>query len=248
VFTAKASLVVQVIIAVLMFLGAGGSLVYAVYILFDMSSQNYYPPVIFESMLPWVIGAGVCLLLALLMIWQIFNVRKKGAVVFENGFAYSDRKGVKAWKWDQIDSVTANIVRQYTNGIYVGTTHTYTLVNSVGEKMVINDALKNVENFYTHLQNNSLQPRYQRLADQYNQGSKVAFGPVAISKQEGLQVGRKVFAWDTIEQVTIDKGVLSVKRKDGGWFSGASATSGSIPNLHVLLSIIDQIVGLRAGN
>jgi hypothetical protein len=198
-------------------------------------------------MLPWFIGAGIALLLVVLVLWQMYTSRKKAAVVYENGFAYSDRKGAKVWKWEQIEAVTANIVRNYTNGIYVGTTHIYTLVSTDGEKLVINDSLKDVENFYAHLENKSLQLRYQRLADMYNQGNRVSFGPVAISKQDGLQVGKRSFTWDAIEQVTIDKGILSVKKKSGGWFSGASATSGSIPNLHVLLSILDQVVGLKAG-
>lgn len=247
VFKAKASLGFQITAAGVLLIAFGGLTAYAVYLFYDMWSQNYYQPVIIEAVLPWVIGAGATLLLTLLVFWQIYASSKKAAVVFENGFAFSDRKGVKAWKWEQVESVTANIVRNYTNGIYVGTSHTYSLVSSAGEKLVINDSLKDVENFYTHLQNKTLQPRYQRLADQYNQGSKVSFGPVAISKQEGLQIGKKTFPWDEIEQVAIDKGVLSVKKKGGGWFSGATATSGTIPNLHVLLSIIDQVIGLKAG-
>jgi hypothetical protein len=246
-FKAKASLTFQIIAAVILFLAFGGLLAYALYVLYDLWTSNYYFPVIIETMLPWLIGAAVSLLIGAIVLWQIFSSRKKGAVVYSQGFAYSDRKGVQVWKWENVQEVTANIVRNYTNGIYVGTTHTYTLVNTRGEKLVINDSLKDVENFYTHLQNNSLQLRYQSLADRYNQGQEVVFGPVSISKQNGLRINKKAYSWETIEQVSIEKGVLSVKKKDGGWFSGASATSGTIPNLHVLLSIIDQVIGLKAG-
>lgn len=247
VFKAKASLTLQIILTVVFFLVFGGFLFYALYVLYDMWTSKYYFPVIFDTILPWLIIAAVAFLIGAVILWGIYTSRKKGAVVYAGGFAYSDRKGVKAWRWDQVQEVTANIVRNYTNGIYVGTTHTYTLFDTQGEKLVINDAFKDVENFYTHLQNNSLQIRYKRLADRYNQGQEVPFGPVSISKQNGLRINKKVYPWDTIEQVTIDKGVLSVKKKAGGWFSGASATSGTIPNLHVLLSIIDQVIGLNAG-
>jgi hypothetical protein len=247
VFHAKASLTFQIIAAVISILAFGGFLAYALYILYDMWTSNYYFPVIFETILPWLIAAAVAFLIGAIVLWQIYSSRKRGAVVYTEGFAFSDRKGVKTWKWDLVQDVTANIVRNYTNGVYVGTTHTYTLVNTRGEKLVINDSLKDVENFYTHLQNNSLQLRYQRLADRYNLGQEVVFGPVSISKQNGLRINKKAYPWDTIEQVTIDKGMLSVKKKDGGWFSGATATSGTIPNLHVLLSIIDQVIGLKAG-
>lgn len=40
---------------------------------------------------------------------------------------------------------------------------------------------------------------------------------------------------------------LRVMKKDGGWFSGAFVAVGSIPNLAVLLAIVDQVVGLKTG-
>jgi hypothetical protein len=243
----NASKVFLTIIAVVLFLTFGGSIGYALYQGFDMYIHNYYGPIIMKTISPMLITAAITFLLASFVLWRLYANSKKALAVYENGFAYSDRKGVKTWKWDQINRVTANVVRHYTNGIYTGTTHTYTLFNLAGEKLVINDAFKNVENFFTHVQNNSLQLRYQRLADLYNQGKQLSFGPVVISKQNGLQIGKKSFPWDQVDRVSIDKGVLSVKKKDGGWFSGATATSGSIPNLHVLLSIINQVVGLNTG-
>jgi hypothetical protein len=50
-----------------------------------------------------------------------------------------------------------------------------------------------------------------------------------------------------VKEVSIHQGILKVSRKDGGWFSGASAAASVIPNLRVLLSIIDQVTGVKAG-
>ena len=246
VFPPKTAVVIQVILTVIFLIGGGGAIAYALYILWQRWGR-YYPPVILAAMAPWLIGALVAFAISALLLWSMYSRRKQAAVVYTNGFAYSDRKGVHNWRWDQVKDVTANVIRHYTNGIYTSTTHTYTLVKAGGEKLVINDAIKNVEAFYTHLQNNTLQHRYQRYADAYNRGEAVQFGPVTISKQGGIQIGKKSYVWEEIEQVAINKGVLSVKKKDGGWFSGASATAGAIPNLHVLLSIINQIVGLQSG-
>ena len=246
IFPAKVSLAIRIILTVILLLAGGGSGGYALYLLWQRWGR-YYPPQILKDMAPWLIGALLAFFFAALLLWELFRRRKKAAVVFTNGFAYSDHKGVQTWRWEQIKDVTANVVRHYTNGIYTGTTHNYTLVKTNGEKLVINDVLKEVEAFYNHIQNNTLQQRYQRLADEYNLGSPVYFGPVVIGKQLGIQIGKKVYPWDEIQQVGINKGVLSVKKKDGKWFSGASATAGSIPNLHVLLSIINQIVGLQTG-
>jgi hypothetical protein len=49
-----------------------------------------------------------------------------------------------------------------------------------------------------------------------------------------------------VKEVSIHQGILKVSRKDGGWFSGASAAASVIPNLRVLLAIIQQLVGLKA--
>jgi len=246
VFQPKTAVVFQIIFSVVFFLSGGGALAYALYILWQRWGR-YYPPVILKAMAPWLIGALIGFAIAGLLLWELFRRRKKGAVVFTNGFGYSDHKGVQTWRWEQVKDVTANVVKHYTNGIYTGTTHTYTLVNNNNDKLVINDTIKDVEALFTHIENNTLQQRYQRTADAYNQGNPVVFGPVTITKSKGIQIGKKSYSWEEIEQVGINKGVLSVKKKGGGWFSGATATAGSIPNLQVLLSIINQIVGLQAG-
>ena len=246
IFEPKVSMTVRIILSAIFLLGGGGAAAYALYILWQRWGR-YYPPAILKDMAPWLICALIAFLFTAGLLWELFRRRKKGAVVFSNGFAYSDHKGVQTWRWEQVQDITANVVRHYTNGIYTGTTHTYSLVKANGDKLVINDSIRDVEAFYTHLQNNTLQHRYQRMADEYNQGNPVTFGPVTIGKQTGIQIGKKSYAWDQIEQVGINKGVLSVKKKDGKWFSGASATAGTIPNLHVLLSIINQIVGLQTG-
>jgi hypothetical protein len=74
----------------------------------------------------------------------------------------------------------------------------------------------------------------------------VTFGPVAISKS-GIVIGRKTYPWSEVQQVSIHQGYVKVSKKGGGWFSGASAAASTIPNLRVLLSIINQVVGLKAG-
>jgi hypothetical protein len=245
VYRAKTSVIFNIIMAVFFLLAAGGAVLYALVIVWDRWGR-YYPPVILQAVLPWVIGALIAFVISVLILWRTYANRKKAAVVFTNGFAYSDHKGVQAWRWEQVHDVMASVVRHYTNGVYTGTSHTYTLQKSSGQKLVLNDSLKDVEALFTHLENNTLQQRYQRLADAYNNGNPVSFGPVLIGKQLGIQIGKKSFPWEEIEEVAINKGYLTLKKKQGGWLSGATASAGTIPNLHVLLSII-QIIGLKAG-
>ena len=120
VFPPKTAVVIQVILSVLFILGGGGAAAYALYILWQRWGR-YYPPVIFKTIAPWLVGALIAFGLAALLLWSMYTRRKQGAAVFTNGFAYSDRKGVQSWRWDQVKDVTANVIRHYTNGIYTGT-------------------------------------------------------------------------------------------------------------------------------
>lgn len=245
-YRTRGSLTINLILAGFFFLGGSGALVYVLVLLWNRWGR-YYPPAVLQTILPWAVGSLAAFVIALVIVWKSFQNRKKAAVVFTHGFAFSDRKGVQAWRWEQVHEVLANVVRHYTNGIYTGTSHTYTITFNSGEKIILNDTLKNVEGLVAHLENNTLQQRYQRLAEAYNNAQPISFGSVTIGKKMGIKIGKKTYRWDEIEEVAIHKGVLSIKKKDGRWFSKASASAGTIPNLQVLLSIINQIIGLKAG-
>ena len=87
---------------------------------------------------------------------------------------------------------------------------------------------------------------FNQAAQQYNAGQMLVFGPVTIGKG-GIQIGKKTYAWVEVQQVTIQRGILKVSKKEGDWFNGASAPASVIPNLNVLLNIIHQVVGLKTG-
>ena len=204
-------------------------------------------PVILSAILPWIILSAVCFGISAMIVWRMIMHRKIAAVIYDNGFAYSDRKGVQVWHWDQLEEITANVVRHYAFGLQTGTSQTYTLRKTSGKRLVLNESLQDIEAFYQHLENNTLKRRYQHMAQSYNHGNTVTFGPVRIGKQLGIEVGNKNYPWEEIGEVVIDKGILSIKKKNGGWLSKANTPAGDIPNLHILLSIINQIVGLKAG-
>jgi len=246
VFKAKGSVVLNSILAGVFFLAGGAAGLYTLILVWQRWGR-YYPPVIYQAVLPWVITSAAAFGIALLILWRTFRNRKKTAVIYTNGFAYSNHKGVQSWHWDEVLEVTANVVRHYTTGIYTGTTHQYLFQMANGEKLMLDDSIKDIEALFSILENSTLQQRYQRLADVYNHGNLVTFGPVVIGKKLGIQIGKKAYPWEEIAEVAIKKGVLSIKKKNGGWFSGASAPAGRIPNLQVLLSMINQIVGLKAG-
>ena len=198
-----------------------------------------------DQVLPMLIICVIFALAGLAFGWSAFNNWKKSAALYRNGFAYRDRKGMKAWRLEDVAGLTADVTKHYRNGIYTGTTHVYTLWNRQGEKMTLNDTIQDVEELATQIREGVYPHIYGAAAQSYNAGRAVKFGPVTISKENGIEIKNKSYPWDEVKEVRVEKGYLKVAQKDGGWFSGASTPVSVIPNLDVLLSMIDQIVGIR---
>jgi hypothetical protein len=208
--------------------------------------QQHGPALIDDKLTGPLVIAFFLFAFGLLAGWGAYANWNKGVAAYERGFAYKDRKGLQIWHWEDVVSMTSAITRHYTNGIYTGTTHTYTLFNRQNQRLVLADSLRKVEELAKNIDLGIFPLLYGPAADQYNAGQSVVFGPVAISKT-GIAIGKKTYPWTDVKEVSIHQGTLKVSRKDGGWFSGASAVASVIPNLRVLLTIIQQVVGLKAG-
>ena len=235
----------NLVICLVILIAAALVLLYGVYETYAAYQQN--GPAMIDDKLP------VPLVIAFLMAgfgvlagWGAYANWKKGALICEGGFAYNDRKGLQVWSWEGVVSMRSAITRHYTNGIYTGTTHVYTLFNRQNQRLVLSDTIKKVEDLANQIDENIFPRLYELAAGQYNSGQTIISGPVAISK-EGITLSRKTYPWADVKEVSIHRGVLKVSRKEGGWFSGASASAGSIPNLRVMLTIIHQVVGLKSG-
>jgi hypothetical protein len=225
-----------------------GSVIVFLYGIYDtyLAYQRHGPAMIDDKLITPTLIALVLFVLGILAGIAAYVNWNRGVAVYEKGFVIRDRKGVRPWRWEEIISLTSAVTRHYTNGVYTGTTHVYTLYNRQGERLVLNDVFTKIEEVAKNIEESIFPLLYARAADEYNAGQRLVHGPVAVSK-EGIQIGKKTYPWQEVKEVSIHQGILKVSKKDGGWFSGASASAASIPNLRVLLTIINQVVGLRAG-
>jgi uncharacterized protein DUF6585 len=208
--------------------------------------QQYGPAMLSKDIGAPLIFGGVLFLIALFAGWYAYTNWNRAVAVYSNGFAYNDNKGLQTWHWEEVDQFLAAITRHYTNGIYTGTTYTYTLRKADGGKVVFDNRIKKVQDLGPMIERATTPNLHKRAVDAYNVGQTVLFGPVALNKG-GITFGKKSYPWSEVAQVSINKGILQVSKKGGGMFSGASAAASTIPNLAVLLSIVDQVVGVKAG-
>ena len=198
-----------------------------------------------DDLFPFILFA-----FGLLAGWNAYSNWNKGVVTYERGFAYNDRKGLQIWCWEDLVSTRIAIKHYYTgynNSDFIRSTHRYTLYNRLNQRLVLSNSLDKIEELADYIDQNTFPRLYSHSIEQYNAGETIIFGPVAVSKA-GITIGNKTYPWTEMKQVTVDKGILMISRKEGGWFSGASASAAAIPNLRVMVNIIAQVGGRKADN
>ena len=235
----------NLVVCLLLLAGAVLVFLYGLYSGF-LGYQLHGPAVIGDRITVPLLIAVLLFILGWLAGWGAYINWSKGVAVYEHGLAYRDRAGLQTWRWDEILTMTSAVTRHYTNGIYTGTTHVYTLLDRQNHRLILADAICRVEDLAKVIDMNTFPRLYPLAVDQYNAGELLLFGPVTISKQ-GMTIGKKTYPWGEVKQVSIHHGTLRVTRKEGGRSSGGRAAASAIPNIHVLLAIIQQEVGLKIG-
>jgi hypothetical protein len=186
----------------------------------------------------WALAAG-SLAIVPLLIWRNWHKRGLAAALHDGGFAYRDRSGLRAFAWSDIDSVWHAAVRRHFNGIYVGTTHVYTVQPTCGPRVVLNSRLlTDVERLGAAIERESatlLLPIYVRAFDS---GVRLRFGPFSIDS-EGLHAGRRSIAWSAIRGVDVRRGYLRVLTV-GRWLAWSRFAVRSIPNFAVLTALLER--------
>jgi len=218
---------------------------YGLYVTF-LAYQMHGPVTIDDKLIVPLLVAFALLLPGLAAGWMAYRNWYKAAAVYEGGIAIRDRNGIQSWRWEEIVSLTAAVTRRHFIGIVTGTTHVYRLFNRQNQRFVFRDIYSNVEELAKAIQDVVFPGLYEQSARQYNSGRKLNFGPVAISKS-GIQFGKRTIPWSEVQQVSIQRGILKVAKRGGGWFGRSSASASAIPNLNVLLNIINQVVGIKYG-
>jgi len=193
----------------------------------------------------YILGLGLCAFIGLGCAWNVYDNWHKLVVVYDSGFACQDRKGLKTLRWEEVDTITAQVMKHYTQGVFTGTTHQYTIVKMDHDNLKLDDRIANVEELAGIIRAKVFPFLLQRHQTLFQAAVPLKFGQVTISRVEGLRVGNKHFAWDEITTIQLKEGEIQIKRKGGGLLSGARIQTATTPNVDVLLALIDTIVGVK---
>jgi hypothetical protein len=112
-----------------------------------------------------------------------------------------------------------------------------------GRKFVFKDTLADVEDLGRTIQEEVTRRALPRVLEAYNTGQTIPFGKLSIS-HAGITKGQETLPWDHVERVWLSQGELIVE-KVGQRLRWSSFRVLEIPNLFVLLAIVNQIVGIN---
>ena len=226
----------------------GGSLIVALWGLYSTFDQvNKHGPAVFQkTIITPAIFTLIMVVIGIFLLWSAVNNWNKAVVLYQKGLAYNSFKGVQDWRWEDVHYFFLSITKHYYNGVPTGTTHIYTMQKADGSRLVLSDTFSKVEELGDAIQKNVFSFQYERIVNMIKQGQPVVLGPIMLNK-DGIQMDKKMYAWGEVEQIGIQRGLVSIKKRGGGWFSGASTQVARIPNLNPLLAVVDQIVKVKAG-
>ncbi len=163
---------ISAMIGVILIGGAGLAAIYGIY---DTTVQvAKYGPVMFSKtiMLPLII-AGVMLFFGLLAAFNAFQNWNKCLVVYDKGLGYLDNKGIQIWIWHEITFFFVAITKQYTNGLYTGTTFLYTLQKEDGSSLRLDNKFKQVESLGRFIGQKVAPYQYDKLRQQASYGTEI---------------------------------------------------------------------------
>jgi hypothetical protein len=219
-----------------------------IYGFFDASVQvARYGPVLFDKtfVMPLIIAALLFLAGLLLSINAALNWNKC-VVLYEQGLAYNDQSGVQTWTWREVEWFYTFITKRYTSGIYSGTSYVYTLRKANGARLVLDNKFKQIELIGNSINKKVAPLQYERLIQSLRSEQTVTLGKLSISS-ENISINKKSYSWGEVENVGLRRGYISIHKKNGGWFSGASAPVHDIPNLDALLAVVEHYATIKTG-
>lgn len=198
--------------------------------------------VLSAAWIPALIAAGT-LALGGWCLYSSWNNWGQAVAVFERGFAFARGGEVRSVPWDEVTAVWQSVTKHYTNGIYTGTSHLYTVQLADDTRYKLNDKFKDIEALGSAVQKNVTQALYPKYVAALKAGSRLEFGPLALDYNK-LYAGKKELAWDEVKSIRIRGGAVSVK-KDKGWFQWTNSRVPQIPNFYILYALLKNFAPIE---
>lgn len=185
---------------------------------------------------------GVVLVLSgVMLVVRAFRNRGLRVLVFPEGLVRFHRGQAQAFCWEEINLVWQ---KKSSDAHWVGRAWqgalTLTVQTVDGRRMSFDDSLPRLAELDQIIRRETLPYIWPQTRAPFDAGQTLTFGKLALNRQ-GLSYGKETFRWSDLQKVKIDGAQLFIYKK-GKWMHSRNITVSEIPNFHVLLSLIEQMV------
>jgi hypothetical protein len=201
-----------------------------------------------------IVGGGLFLLMgAMVWTWSILGRWDEMVAVFQDGMACTDGDKVRGFRWGEIVSLQA---KGHTTGrarwFRLLKRPSYNIITDDGYLVTLDRSMPHVEDLYDQVRNRAKPHLLSRCQRFFESGQTVPFGPVSLSAEGGIHVGKRSIAWDDIGGVAVYGSAIHVKplrRGIKGMLSrGLSIPAHRVHNLDVFMAITNDIVQALAAD
>jgi hypothetical protein len=197
----------------------------------------------------WVVAvlAGlIALLCVVALVRKGLPKRRPDVLLFTGGFAevLDDQLG-EACRWDEAVSFRELAIRRTVSGIHVETSYNYWVARRDGHTFGFGDWLENVQALGNALRERLMPQLLAQGRAAWEAGQALDFGPLRLDR-EGLSHAGGRLPLGELEKVEFTDGWLRVRRagQSKDWFQ---CLAGDVPNLPVLLDLLDRAAPARGG-
>jgi hypothetical protein len=209
---------------------------------FAYTYHTWASPQVTRTNVPTLYGIAALILgSALFWAWRIRVRWPEAAVVFRDGLAHYDGRQVRTFKWGELAMILMRVTKTSYYGIPTGTVRQYTITDRTGTRLKLDNSLAKVEDLMKQVMDGAYPHILARDRQAFSAGQRLQYGPISISRDEGVQQGKKRLAWSEIARVAVNDGTVTIKPKKGGLFAGLGASVAAIPNVYAFLAIVGEM-------
>lgn len=171
----------------------------------------------------------------------IRNRQKKGQqlLLFEHGLICVGRGGrLTSRRWDTT-TVYQNIVRHYRNGVPIGTSYVYRLIDPTGDTLALAGGFQRPTEWGPAIQQAVTNARLPEAIATIQAGGALTFGNITLDRQN-VSVAGKHIPWAQIQEIRVKDGSVSL-RVAGKWLPLTTTMVRSIPNFFVFHALADRL-------
>jgi hypothetical protein len=185
---------------------------------------------------------GVVLVLSgVTLVVRAFRNRGLRVLVFPEGLMRLLKGEVQALCWEEVDQVWQKkstgahwAMRAWRGAL------TLTVQAADGRRMTFDDSLPRLAELCQMVCRETLPLLWPQARAAYDAGNTLEFGKLRINRQ-GLSQGKETVPWSEVQKVKINAAQLLIYKK-GKWTHSLAVTVSEIPNSHVLLALLGQLV------